>query len=156
MKKIDQLILFIGIILIVLSFKECNRQPIIPKPDAPIVVPDNVVPKPIPDLKTNILYDSYDEAVALSKTHNRPLVLIFSASWCPYCKDLKNDVSLIKQFNKTIVCFIDIEKNKEQFVNKFEIKGLPTSIIIEKGEEKSRHSGYKKDKYEKWLDGNLP
>lgn len=154
MKKIDQLIFLIGVSLIILSFTNSSNHPIIPKPDTPVVVPDVIPPKPIPDLKTNILYDEYEKSVELSKIYNRPLIVIFGAKWCPYCRDLKKDVTSIKQFTKTIVCFIDTDENTD-FVDKFDIKGLPTSVLLNKDKEKSRHSGYKKDSYEKWLDANL-
>lgn len=158
MKKIDQLVLFIGILLIIFGVQYIERETDpVPSPAVPVVIPDVVPPSPqpvVPDLVNNIIYDNCDEALRLSKLHNRPLILIFGASWCSYCKDLKKDISSIKPFDRAVVCVVDIEKN-ENLVKKYSIKGLPTSIIIIQDQEKSRKSGYQKHDYETWLNGNL-
>lgn len=158
MKKIDQLILIVGIVLIIIGVQYLERNAVVPapSPNVPLVVPDIVVPPEpkVPDTTITVIDDNCNEALRLSKLHKKSLVLIFGASWCPYCKDLKKDIQSIKSFEKTIVCLLDVEKN-EKLVNKYGIKGLPTSIIINHDKEKSRKSGYKKHDYETWLNGNL-
>ena len=133
-----------------------NTKPI-PAPTVPVVVP-NIIPKPQPEVPVVIdyvLYDEYDKAIALSKKVKKPIVLIFGASWCPYCKDLKKDSKNIDLLKQYIVCFLDTDKQKE-LVNKYKIKGLPTSVILTDGAESARKSGYKRPDYETWLNGNLP
>lgn len=165
MKKIDQLILLIGIVLMIIGVYYVERKPNSipsPSPIIPVIIPDVIpepvpvpVPKPnVPDLVSNIVYDDCEAALKLSRLHNRSLVLIFSADWCGYCKDLKKDIASIKPLDKTIICVLDIEKNS-QLVDKYKIKGLPTSVIIVDNKEQSRKSGYKKNDYETWLNGNL-
>lgn len=162
MNKKDQLILVIGILLIVFGTKNLYKPTAItvPQPDTPIVLPDDhVVPTPPkppiePELRTNIFYDECEKANKLSKQLNKPLVLIFVASWCPYCKDLKKDLLHIKQFNNAVVCILDIEKNSKT-VEKYSIKILPTSVIVKADKEQSRYSGYKRENYETWLNGNI-
>lgn len=161
MKKIDQLILLIGIVLIIIGIYYIERKPNCPvpapSPKTPVITPDIVPPTPkpeVPDLVSNIIHDDCEEGLRLSKLHNRPLILIFSADWCGYCKDLKRDITSIKPLEQSIVCILDVEKNSA-LVDKYQIKGLPTSVIIINNKEHSRKSGYKKRDYETWLNGNL-
>jgi len=160
MSKKDQLILIVGILLIIFGIKYLTNKAVIPapQPNPPVVIPDNVIPTPpapvVPEPIVNIFHDECEKANKLSKQLNRPLILIFGASWCPYCKDLKADLESIKQLDATVVCVIDIEKNKN-LVDKYKIKGLPTSVIVKSDKEQSRHSGYKRNSYETWLNGTL-
>lgn len=114
----------------------------------PVVVPDYVVPK----TTTNIIYDDYKSSVELSKKQGKKLVLIFSADWCVYCNDLKLNLESIKKIQNFIVCIIDIDKDKET-PSKFKIKNLPTSVVLDsQDKELARFVGYRKNKYEIWID----
>ena len=143
MKNFDKLIIVLALCLIVfsLSYK---------KFDVHVAPKINVILVPKPALTTNIFYNEYDKAKNTADTYAKKLVLIFGAVWCPYCKDLKKDISTIREFDDYIVCFIDIDNNKD-ITNKFQIKELPTSIILYKNNEEARKSGYKKTEYIKWL-----
>jgi thioredoxin-related protein len=143
MKNFDKLVIVFALCLIVfsLSYK---------KFDVHVTPKINVILVPKPVLTTNIFYNEYDKAKTTADTYAKKLVLIFGAAWCPYCKDLKKDSSTIREFDDYIVCFIDIDNNKE-LTNKFQIKELPTSIIVYKNNEEVRKSGYKKNEYIKWL-----
>lgn len=120
--------------------------------------PNVVVPTPAPlPFNNEILYDKYDKAIELAEKYNRKIVLVFGADWCPYCRDIKKDTknNKISNFTKYIVCFIDTDINSS-LTSKFRIKGLPTSIIIDKKEnELSRKTGYKNQDYNQWLDSSL-
>ena len=121
-------------------------------PNAPITIPS--VPF-LPELTNNIYYDEYEKCKSLSAQYNKKLVLVFGADWCPYCRILKKDIDKITGFKKHIVCFIDSDKNKE-LVQKYRIKGLPTSVIVDSKEtELSRKTGYKQADYNQWLDNSL-
>ena len=146
MKNFDKLTIIFALCLIVfsLSYK---------KFDVHVTPKINVILVPKPVLKTNIFYNEYDKAKEIAATHAKKLVLIFGAVWCPYCKDLKKDIINIREFDNYIVCFIDIDDNKT-ITNKFQIKELPTSIILHNDTEEARKSGYKKTEYIKWLDIN--
>lgn len=146
MQKIDNRVLvIIGLGLIVYSLYSHYTNNINIIPDAPVII--------MPDLIKNIYYDEYDKCKELSKKYNKKLVLVFGADWCPYCRVLKKDINNIS-FKKYIVCIIDTDKNKE-LVQKYRIKGLPTSIIIDHKEtELARKTGYKQSDYNQWLDSN--
>lgn len=143
MKNFDRLIIIFALCLIVfsLSYK---------KFDVHVTPKINVILVPKPVLTTKIFYNEYDKAKNVADTYAKKLVLIFGAVWCPYCKDLKKDIANIKEFDNYIVCFLDIDNNKD-ITNKFQIKELPTSIILYKNNEEKRKSGYKKIEYTNWL-----
>lgn len=142
----NKILLIIGIGLVIFSINSKYIANRITIPNIPIVAPE---------LTKNIYYDEYDKCKDLSIQYNKKLVLIFSADWCPYCRILKKDIDNIILFKQYIVCFIDTDKNKN-LVEKYEIKGLPTSVIIDSREnELSRKMGYKQIDYNKWLDSNL-
>ena len=151
MEKINnKILLIIGLGLIVFSLYNhyTNNASVIPG------VPVVVVPF-LPDLTKNIYYDEYDKCKSLSAQYNKKLILVFGADWCPYCRILKKDIDKITGFKKYIVCFIDSDKNKE-LVQKYRIKGLPTSVIVDSKEtELSRKTGYKQADYNQWLDNSL-
>lgn len=152
MQKIShQTLLIIGLVLIALGIYSSKNDSNIP--NAPVVVvPDLPF---MPDLDKNIYYDEFDKCKELASKYNRKLVLVFGADWCPYCRILKKDIDKIDNFKQYIVCFIDTDKNKE-LVEKYRIKGLPTSIIIDKQEnELSRKTGYKQADYNTWLATSL-
>ena len=149
LQKIDSIILIFAVFLIGFAAYQKHGKSVIPKPeDAVIVVPDKS------NLTTNIFYDEYDKAKKIAIEYNLKLVLVFGANWCPYCKDLKKDVDNIKEFKSYIVCFINIDNNKN-LVQQYKIKSLPTSVIIYKGIEEAKKTGYKNKDYCEWLQENL-
>lgn len=146
----NKTIIIIGLFLIVgsLYIKHKEAPEISDKPNIPpILLPDTIT--------KNIYYDEYNKCKDLASKYNKKLVLVFGADWCPYCRVLKKDINNITGFKKYIVCIIDTDKNKE-LVEKYKIKGLPTSVIIDSKEnELARKTGYKLADYNEWLDGNL-
>ena len=151
MKKfISYFILIVIVLTIALRRGGCRGEDGGQPPLAPPVI---VNPKPeivIPKLTTNILYDEYQKALELSKIHNMNLIVVFSADWCVYCQDLKKDIQKISQ-DKCLFCIIDIDKDKT-LAKKWKVRNLPTSILINGKEEVvSQVIGYRKIKYESWI-----
>lgn len=144
-----KIIILLAILFGIVYKQSINTSVII---DAPVVNPV-VKPEPVPLLETNIVYDNLDSAIKLTQTHNRKLLLVFGADWCPYCKVLKKDISTINT-SSYIVCIINTDKYTE-LVDQFKIKGLPTSIILTADKKEiSRKTGYKKEEYNSWLQNN--
>lgn len=118
---------------------------------------DSVVPTPsiiVPDLRLHIYYNDYDKCKNLAELYNKKLLLVFTAEWCQYCTELKKDIDYIDSFKNYIVCIIDIDRNKN-LIDKYRIKGLPTSLILDKkNNELSRKTGYKIKEYNEWLANN--
>lgn len=102
----------------------------------------------------NAYVTDLDLALRLSKDTKQNVVLIFSASWCGFCKTLKNDLPIIKGFDNKIICIIDADKEKK-LARQLKAKSLPTSILLNnEGQELSRIVGYEKGSYTKWLENN--
>ena len=67
-------------------------------------------------------------------------ILKFSATWCQPCKMLAKsleDVELPYALEE-----IDIDQHKE-LLEKFNVRGVPTMILVEDDDEIARFSGYK-------------
>ncbi|MBW3002141.1 thioredoxin [Candidatus Woesearchaeota archaeon] len=79
------------------------------------------------------LYDNnFDEEVFKSDI---PVLVELWASWCPPCKMMEPVMnSLEKQYEgKVKVCKINIDKNPKTS-DKFDIKGVPTFLLVKAGE----------------------
>lgn len=116
-------------------------------------VPKVIIPNP-PKLESNFIYDDIDKAFALSKIHNRNIIVIFGANWCPYCEELKRDSRSIEQLKQYLICFIDTDnRDKNQSViSQYKPRNLPTSLFLDTTKkEVSRKIGYNHKDYIKWL-----
>jgi thiol-disulfide isomerase/thioredoxin len=78
-------------------------------------------------------------------------LIIVSADWCANCIQLKyflseNESKYSKEYK---IKFVDYDKDKE-YKQKYNIKSIPTSLIIKDGKIKSMKVGYGDD-YGTWL-----
>lgn len=102
----------------------------------------------------NTYVTDLDIAFELAEEEDKKIIVIFSASWCGFCDNLKKDLPDLSGFDNTIICILDIDEYKRTS-RKYKIRSLPTSIVLKsKGEEISRIVGYDKKTYEKWLENN--
>ena len=67
-------------------------------------------------------------------------VLYFTASWCPSCKNMEPIIEQLKKSGKTAVQKIDIDYDGT-FVPKYDVKSVPTTIVLENGVEIKRYVG---------------
>lgn len=105
-------------------------------------------------LINNAYITDLDLALKLSKETKQNVVIIFSADWCGYCKNLKQDLPTIEGFDNTIICIIDSDKDKKN-TRQFKVKSLPTSVILNSDkQEVARTTGYDKKSYIEWLKRN--
>ena len=76
---------------------------------------------------------------------NDKTLIIFSADWCKYCLIAKNDINTDKALSEIIkkyeVIIVDFDNDKDM-VKGYEIKNIPTFIIIENKQEIKRQIGY--------------
>jgi thioredoxin 1 len=78
---------------------------------------------------------------------NEKILLVFSATWCKYCKNAQNDMNfndktlsdLVKNYK---IIDINIDHDKE-ITKGYGIKTIPTFVIYENGKEIKRQIGYK-------------
>jgi len=60
----------------------------------------------------------------------------FSASWCPPCKAIKDDVARMARFASPNLLMIDVDVDEcEDTVKAYKIHSYPTSILIVDGQE---------------------
>lgn len=91
-----------------------------------------------------------DLSVAKETTKDKPLLIIFEASWCKYCGYAKNELFNSKISNDINICLVDYDSS-ENWVKFYNIKTLPTFIIEQKQKIVSKYIGYDKIKYKQWL-----
>ncbi len=89
--------------------------------------------------EVTVLTDStYEEKLKAHKS----VVLLFSASWCGACKDMKPVYENFALKNKDKTLFTEIDTDAEpKSTAKYNIESLPTLIVIENGKEVKRVSG---------------
>tara|TARA_B100001123_G_scaffold381356_1_gene451722 strand:+ start:274 stop:804 length:531 start_codon:yes stop_codon:yes gene_type:complete len=133
------------------------------------------------DLKNIIFKDSEKQVVDLANYKNKLVILNFWATWCMPCREELPSLNLLKQNNnfKNLEIFpINVSKEDMQRINtfwavlninhlkiyldpklrlpdKFNLRGIPTTIFInKKGEEFGRVVGYidfNDEEFVKWL-----
>jgi thioredoxin-like negative regulator of GroEL len=80
---------------------------------------------------------------------NQPIVLDFSAIWCPPCNELEAEVFRTKEYQKhsqdVLSLRIDVDRPDDQSVRtKFHVTNYPTVVFLTpKGEEVSRFVGFR-------------
>ena len=67
-------------------------------------------------------------------------VLYFTAGWCPSCQNMTPIVDQLKKTNSIPVQKIDIDYDGT-FVPKYDVKSVPTTIVLENGVEIKRYVG---------------
>lgn len=67
-------------------------------------------------------------------------ILYFTAGWCPSCQNMTPIVEQLKRTHSIPVQKIDIDYDGT-FVPKYNVKSVPTTIVLENGEEIKRYVG---------------
>ena len=82
-------------------------------------------PKGSPDFEK-----SYRSAMSDAKKTGKPVILVFSASWCPPCQMMKNEVypsKAIQEFHdKFVWAYLDVDdSSNEKASEKYGVNGIP-------------------------------
>ena len=94
--------------------------------------------------QTLFIDKNYKEILAKSKVENKPIAILFYASWCVHCNKMKNVVftdSVVSQlYRKNFVCMaVDATSNygqelKTKFKDKFKVSSFPTFAFLDSSE----------------------
>ena len=80
-------------------------------------------------------------------------ILYFTAEWCNPCKRVRPIAEDLNRDGVVKIQFIDADDNNE-LCKKFEIKSIPTCILIEDGQELRRINGAKtREQLEDFING---
>lgn len=96
---------------------------------------------------------SLDEAKRLAISTKKPMLLIFGAEACKFCKILQNDLlsdPLKSLTNEYIICYLDINHDPN-LRTKYRISMVPDSRVVLNDQEISMIKGYSKETYINWL-----
>lgn len=103
--------------------------------------------------KDSFILSSLDEAMVLSQSTNKPVLLIFGADYCRYCISLKENIlnlELSPEINKYIICYIDIKIHSD-LKKQYSVSTIPDSRIIIDNKQQKSIIGYNRQKYISWL-----
>jgi thiol:disulfide interchange protein len=95
------------------------------------------------------------DAIALSETIHKDVLVIFTADWCVFCKNMEKDIIETPSIvNDKIVCYINMDNNPE-LVKEYRVKTIPDYFILRNKIELTRKVGYSnKNDLVKWLKNN--
>lgn len=100
-----------------------------------------------PENKAITWQSSLKAAHKLAREQNKPMLLVFGAEWCGYCKKLEKTTlenpQLAKYINSTFVSVhIDVD-DEEKIAQILEVKSLPCTIVLSPGADLlGRFEGY--------------
>jgi len=74
--------------------------------------------------------DSSTSAISAAKKSGKPIIMVFSAAWCPPCQMMKKEVypsAEVKAFHdKFIWAYLDVDDERnEEIASKFGVQGIP-------------------------------
>ena len=77
---------------------------------------------------------SYSDALAVSKSENKPIMVVFTADWCVFCKKLENqtftNAKIVNLINNNFIA-VKIDKDKEtKIANDFNVTGIPDMYFL--------------------------
>ena len=67
-------------------------------------------------------------------------IIYFSAGWCTACQSMSPMVDQLKREKNISVTKIDTDYDAS-YVEKYNVKSVPTTIILENNDEVRRHTG---------------
>lgn len=90
--------------------------------------------------KHGFLEDDYAGAVARAKKENKPLLIDFSARWCPGCVRLEKEILDLPEFKALTKDYVKVKLDVDRFENgvvggKFDVHGIPTLLVATPAQE---------------------
>lgn len=116
-----------------------NSEQLSPNPQLP--GPNNNISPQSPQVKAK----DFQEAKAFSQQSGKPILAVFGASWCGWCKKMERETlsdSKVKlAMTNYIYVKVDADVDKST-VDQFNVQGLPTTIITDGSRAIKREAGF--------------
>lgn len=87
--------------------------------------------------------DEFEHAV-LQASAQRPMLTDFWAEWCPPCRALAPHLEqVVREFDGRVgLARIEVDEDENmRLAGRYRVRGFPTVILFEHGEERARFSG---------------
>lgn len=137
------LLLALGLFVTLAAMREDDPETISPERIAPVVADtasakaDDADDAPKPEVLPEPAWQTdLDKALALATSQKRPLLLRFTADWCPPCKVMDRSVFPDPNVKKAlaervvpVILDIDQEQNAE-LAYRFQVRGVPALILV--------------------------
>ena len=86
-----------------------------------------------------------EKAMQVAKQANKPILVMFSATWCPPCNDMKKEVLTQPQIRQQLAAWVPVyldEAKEPDLVKRFKIEAFPTFVMLNnQGNEMDRFMG---------------
>jgi len=92
-----------------------------------------------------IMLDDFEEKV-LTLSHSTPVLVDFWADWCSPCIVIAPILAGVIEARRGNIKLAKLEVDEEdnmKLAGKYQVRGFPTVILFQNGEEKGRFSGAK-------------
>jgi thioredoxin-related protein len=95
-----------------------------------------------------ITYTNYDQALAVAKKENKPLLMFVYTDYCPWCDKMKKNTLSHKktiEFIQKNYIFLSVNKDNSVYPEKFIPRYIPTTYLIDATNEEELYAlyGYK-------------
>ena len=83
-------------------------------------------------------YSDYNSTLEIAQKEKKPIFILFTKEVCQWCEKLKSNLLTNEEIAKTlkndyVVLFLD--KEKDAYPQKYEVKGVPDVFLISETEE---------------------
>lgn len=101
--------------------------------------------------------ESFDKDV-INASHQHPVLVDLWADWCPPCVVIAPILKkVVEEYDEKIsLAKIEVDEGKNmKIAGQYQVRGFPTILLIQNGEEKARFSGAQSASYiENFIDEN--
>jgi len=99
------------------------------------------------------------ELDVIEASHQHPILVDLWADWCPPCVVIAPIIQqVVQQFDEKIaLAKLEVDEGKNmKIAGQYQVRGFPTILLIQNGEEKARFSGAKPASFiEDFIDKNI-